>query len=103
MAPLIHPRTTMFSLLFMIRYSIVIQILVGIGVLHLYQLVSGRASGMDTVCIVELCANHNTSIVLFEIALGLVTDVVPQTFLHDANNFMISTLICVQLTTGESS
>lgn len=41
------------------------------------------------------------SLVIFEAELGLVTDVVPQTYLHDNNNFMISTLICAQLAIGE--
>jgi len=39
--------------------------------------------------------------VLFDVVLGLVTDVVPQVSLHDTDNFIVSTLICVQLTTGE--
>jgi len=47
-------------------------------------------------CILQL-----TSIVLFEVALALVTDVVPQVYLHDKNNFAVSTLICAQLTTGK--
>jgi len=35
------------------------------------------------------------------VALALVTDVVPQVYLHDKNNFAVSTLICAQLTTGK--
>lgn len=40
---------------------------------------------------------RDISLVIFEAELGLVTDVVPQTYLHDNNNFMISTLLCAQL------
>ncbi|XP_065912906.1 beta-mannosidase-like [Dysidea avara] len=44
---------------------------------------------------------RDISIVLFEVALALVTDVVPQVYLHDKNNFIVSTLICAQLTTDD--
>lgn len=77
----------------------VVQTLVGIGALHLFQLASGGISGLYHF--VQLLESHGTnSMLLFENDLGLVTDVVPQTYQYDKENFVISTLICAWLTTG---